>query len=150
MSTRDLSQARRFSLIVAHIFEAAGRLRRAGGAVAREHGQTQARWQVLSVISEGAWTVPRIAERLGITRQGVQRVADELVDGGLAEYRENTRHANSPYLLATRRGSQILAAITRSARRLDQRLGASVGDHDLDTVYRALERILSVLRSDGA
>jgi uncharacterized protein YbcV (DUF1398 family) len=36
---------------------------------------------LVSVISEGGFTVPRVARRLGVTRQAVQRVANGLVNG---------------------------------------------------------------------
>jgi hypothetical protein len=39
--------------------------------------RTQARWQLLSVMSAGDWTVPMAADRLGTSRQAVQRIANE-------------------------------------------------------------------------
>lgn len=59
------------ALLVADVFELAGLLRRSGKAVAAKEGQTQARWQLLSVVSDQALTVPQAARRLGVTRQGV-------------------------------------------------------------------------------
>jgi DNA-binding MarR family transcriptional regulator len=140
-------RARRAARIVASIFEAAGRLRRAGEGVAAEQGQTQARWQVMSVISEGSWTVPRIAGRLGITRQSVQRVADELVRDGLARYAENPSHARSPFVQITAPGTRTLAAITAGARGLDGRIATAIGERHLDAVHAALERLLGDLRA---
>lgn len=61
--------------LVADVFELAGLLRRSGEVVAAREGHTQARWQLLSVVSDRALTVPQAARRLGVTRQGVQRVA---------------------------------------------------------------------------
>ena len=66
-------------LLVADLYEAAGALRRHGDRLAAAAGQSQARWQLVSVASAGGWTVPRIAHRLGITRQAVERVADDLL-----------------------------------------------------------------------
>lgn len=58
------------ALLVADVFEAAGLLRRSGEAIAATEGQTQARWQLLSVVSEEPLTVAQAARRLGIARQG--------------------------------------------------------------------------------
>ncbi len=146
MPNEEFSAAKTFALVVADVFEAAGRLRRAGDAVAREHGQTQSRWQVLSVISEGSWTVPRIAERLGITRQGVQRVADELAAAGLARYERNALHARSVLLAPTAAGRRVLGTIARSARGLDERLGSALGERRLEAVHAGLRRLLEELR----
>ena len=72
-------------LIVADIYEIAGRFRDQGEAIARTVGQTQARWQVLSAASGRPHTVPQIARVLGVTRQNVQRIADLLVEEGAAD-----------------------------------------------------------------
>ena len=40
------------ALLVADVYEAAGVLRKSGEAVAATEGQTQARWQLLSAVSE--------------------------------------------------------------------------------------------------
>ncbi len=146
MAEQKPDRAGRLALVVADIFEAAGKLRRGGEAVARAHGQTQARWQLLSVISQGAWTVPRIAERLGITRQGVQRVADELQADGLARYDENPGHARSPFVVPTRAGTRALHGITEAAHDFNDRLAQEIGERDLATLHGALQRLLAKLR----
>jgi DNA-binding MarR family transcriptional regulator len=147
---RPERSARKAALVVADLFEAAGRLRRAGEGVARAVGQTQARWQVLSVISEGRWTVPRIAGRLGVTRQNVQRIADELRTDGLAEFAPNGRHARSPFVLLTASGREVLAALTARAEALDIGIARAIGEDDLDEVHAALARLLASLReNDG-
>ena len=78
-----------FALLVADIFEAAGALRRDGEGIASSAGQTQARWQLLSVVAAGDWTVPMAADRLGTSRQAVQRIANELVDAASQLHRQS-------------------------------------------------------------
>lgn len=136
-----------FALLVADIFETAGRLRRLGDAVARTSGQSQARWQVLSVISEGRWTVPRIADRLGVTRQSVQRVADELHADGFAIYAANGAHARSPFLLPTAAGTRALGAISRAARTANARISGEIGTRSLQNTREGLLRLLEALRA---
>ena len=118
------------ALLVADVFELAGLLRRSGEAIAARDGQTQARWQFLSVISDGALTVPQAARRLGVTRQAVQRVANELVRDGLVDLGANPDHQTSPLLTLTEHGSGVLTRISRRAavenRRLVQAVGAEV------------------------
>jgi DNA-binding MarR family transcriptional regulator len=105
-----------FALLVADVYEAAGVLRRLGERSAAAEGQTQARWQVLSVISEDDWTVPMTADRLGTSRQAVQRIANELADDGLASFADNPRHRRSQFLRITGEGRRVLLAITDLAR----------------------------------
>src|SRR5579875_3831737 len=102
-------------LIVADIFELAGRFRDDGEAIARTVGQTQARWQVMSTASADPRTVPQIARRLGVSRQNVQRIAGLLVADGAATFEANPDHKGSPFVVLTKRGRAALADITKAA-----------------------------------
>ena len=106
-----------FALLVADVFDAAGVLRRFGERIAAAAGQTQARWQLMSVVSVGDWTVPMAADRLGTSRQAVQRIANELVDDGLAVFVDNPRHQRSAFVRLTADGTRVLRAMTDQAQR---------------------------------
>ncbi|MEU6312872.1 helix-turn-helix domain-containing protein [Streptomyces sp. NPDC047014] len=133
--------AEELALLVADVFEAAGALRRAGEALAAAEGQTQARWQLMSVVSEEALPVARAARRLGVARQGVQRIANELVKDGLAELRENPDHRTSPLLGLTGAGSRTLAAITGRAEAAHGVMGAGLAEADVAEVRALLRRL---------
>ncbi len=117
--------------------------------MASEVGQTQARWQVLSVLSEGDWTVSRAARRLGITRQSVQRVADLLIDDGLAVAEPNPNHARSPLIRLTAEGERTLATITAVSDPWQERLGERLTLDDLRTARRVLSALIEAAR-EGA
>jgi DNA-binding MarR family transcriptional regulator len=102
--------AKLMPLFVADVFHLAGEFRQLGNRIASRVGQTQARWQVLSVFSDGTWTVAQVARRLGYARQSVQRTADQLIQEKLAEYRPNPDHAKSPVLKSLARGNLLLRA----------------------------------------
>ncbi|MEU2392618.1 helix-turn-helix domain-containing protein [Streptomyces sp. NPDC007369] len=129
------------ALLVADVFEAAGALRRAGEALAAAEGQTQARWQLMSAVSEEPLPVARAARRLGVARQGVQRIANELVRDGLAELRDNPDHRTSPLLALTDAGQHALAAITARARAAHRTMGEGLTDTDLAAVRELLRRL---------
>ena len=57
--------------------------------LARPADITAAWWQVLGAVLRAPLPVAAIGREMGITRQSVQRIADLLVDRGLAEYRAN-------------------------------------------------------------
>jgi DNA-binding MarR family transcriptional regulator len=96
-----------------HLFEANRLLREAGERVASTAGQTHARRMVLQAAAGGA-TVPDIARQLGLHRQGVQRIADDLVAEGLGRYDENPRHRLSKLFVVTDRGTAALSTISRA------------------------------------
>lgn len=135
--------------LVADVVEAAGAIRRLGDSMASEVGQTQARWQVLSVLSEGDWTVARAARRLGITRQSVQRVADLLLEEGLLVAEPNPDHARSPLIRLTREGERALATITAVSDPWQEALGSRLTLDDLRTARRVLAALIEAAR-EGA
>ena len=132
-------------IIIADIYELAGRLRDYGEAVARTVGQTQARWQVLSAASERPHTVPQIARVLGVTRQNVQRIADLLVAEGAAEYRDNPDHRASPHLVLTRRGRAALDRLSSAAGTYHTRIARKLSPADIVSLQRGIRRLLEAL-----
>jgi DNA-binding MarR family transcriptional regulator len=134
------------ALLVADIYEAAGALRKSGEAVAGAEGQTQARWQVLSVVSEEALSVPRAARRLGVARQSVQRIANELVHDGLARFQPNPDHRSSPLLALTPTGHRTLDAITIRAQAANQALTADIPAADIAAARALLRHLTTEIR----
>lgn len=100
---------------IADVLELSGLFRRIADAIARQEGQTQARWYALSVFSEDPLTVSQAARRLGTTRQAVQRSADELLAQGLAIAEANPDHRTSPFIRLTPEGHEVLGRISQTA-----------------------------------
>ncbi len=142
-----------YSLLVADIYEAAGLLRKSGELIANKENQTQARWQLLSVISEKAHTVPQAAMRLGVTRQAVQRIANELVAEGFAVFEVNPEHKGSPLLSLTDAGQEVLKRITNQSSELHKEVLETIQDlnlKEIDETLRALNtRLRIVLNKDS-
>ncbi len=136
-------------LLIADVYEAAGALRRRGDHLAALAGQTQTRWQLLSVLSDGQWTVPRAARRLGITRQAVQQIANSLQAVGLLIARPNPDHQRSPLLLLTDRGYNALATITKQADEWHAQVAPALTPQQLATT-RATLRALITAAENGA
>lgn len=134
-------------LIIADIFELAGAFRRAGEAIARNVGQTQARWQVLSAASGTPMTVPQIARRLGVSRQNVQRIADLLVTEKLAAPSDNPDHRSSKHLVLTERGRDCLAQLNAAAATLHQAMADQARTLDLDRVRGELRALAALART---
>src|SRR6204780_3753862 len=129
-------------VIVADIYELAGRFREYGEAIAQTVGQTQARWQVMSAASAEPHTVPQIARVLGVTRQNVQRIADLLVAEGAAEYRDNPDHRASPHLILTKSGRTALERITLAAAGYHAALAQRLSASEVASLRRGLRRLL--------
>ena len=142
-----MSKAESYRLLVADVYELAGLSRRSSEQTAAEHGQTVARWHLMSVLSDRPYTVPAIARRLGLVRQSVQRVADELVAEGVVERSENPDHQRSPLYSLTEAGHATLRKIVADSdadrtRRLN-RAGVTVAE--LDAARDTIRKLLAVL-----
>lgn len=138
------------ALFVADVLEAAGALRRLGEHTAQSEGLTQGRWQVLSVVSDDALTVPQAARRLGVSRQNVQRVANDLVTLGYASYLPNPDHRSSPLLTLTPRGQEVLARVTARSSAVHRTLFGALPEEEIRQSRAFLRRVLEELdRREG-
>ena len=125
--TRRTPKAELLRQFLLEMLELQGQLARHAEGMTAEYSQTPARWKVLTAAGCDLRTVPQIARRMGMTRQGVQRIANQLVEDGLAAFATNPHHRSSPVLELTAEGTAVDDAICEAhaewsngvARRLD-------------------------------
>ncbi|WP_049565380.1 MarR family winged helix-turn-helix transcriptional regulator [Streptomyces sp. SBT349] len=114
--------------------------------LARPAGLTAAWWQVLGAVLNEPLTVAGIARAMGITRQSVQRIADLLVERGLAAYRPNPAHRRAKLLAVTDEGRTAVDRIgpghAEFAARLSEELG---GEEEFARVHDVLRRLTAAL-----
>jgi len=134
-------------LIVADIYELAGRFRAEGESIAATVGQTQARWQVMSAASAASLTVAQVGRRLGIARQNVQRIADLLVSEGWATFEPNPDHRSSPHLVLTKRGQTALAQLSKAAAGSHTKLARRLSGNDIGAIHRGLRQMITLLNN---
>jgi DNA-binding MarR family transcriptional regulator len=125
----------------AHLMEAAQQL-------AAEGGLTASWWQVLGGVLDEPRTVPEIGRRMGMTRQGVQRVADLLVEHGLAEYRPNPAHRRAKLLACTEAGYWAVRRISLAQHPWANRIGERLGAGELRDALAAMNRLIAALEAD--
>jgi DNA-binding MarR family transcriptional regulator len=126
----------------ARVLEAAQQLAAAGGL-------TAAWWQVLGGVLDQPRTVAEISRRMGVSRQGVLRVADLLVARGLAEYRSNPAHRRAQLLACTEAGYWAIRKISLVTHPWSDRIAAQVGTAELRAALAAMQRLVEVLEADG-
>ena len=105
--------------------------------LARPAGLTAAWWQVLGAVLREPLPVAGIARTMGITRQSVQRIADLLVDQGLAEYRPTPPHRRAKLLAPTDAGRAAVERIDPGHAALAARLADEVGRERLAAALRS-------------
>ena len=144
-ATRSAAAGARLRDLMLEVFRLNGALLRHGAALTAPLGQTQARWQVIGAVAEATRTVPQIARRMGMTRQGVQRVTDLLVGEGIVTLVRNPDHARSPLLRLTPKGRQLEQKLGNGGARWSESMAAGMNARDLEkavTVIRAVVRRL--------
>ena len=87
----------------------------AGDEVVADLALSSAREQLLGALTAavGPRTVSQLARDMDLTRQAVQRVADDLARAGLAAYADNPGHARAKLLEVTETGAAAYAEALR-------------------------------------
>jgi DNA-binding MarR family transcriptional regulator len=134
--------------VIIATFRLNGRLQEVAQRLAAQGGLTAAWWQVLGGVLDQPRTVAEIGRRMGLTRQGVQRVADLLVANGLATYRPNPGHRRAKLLACTEPGYWAVRRITLAQHPWSNRVGAELGPDDLAATLATMQRLIAVLESD--
>lgn len=115
--------------------------------MARPAGLTAAWWQVLGAVLQEPLPVSGIARQMGITRQSVQRIANILVDEGLAEYLPNPAHRRAKLLQPTGTGREAVSRIDPAHAALADRLASALGIDTFRETLDTLNRLSEVLDS---
>jgi len=131
--------------VIIETFRLNGRLLEVAQGLAAEGGITAAWWQVLGAVLDEPRTVAEIGRRMGLTRQGVQRVADLLAERGLAEYRPNPAHRRAKLLACTEAGYWAVRQISLAQHPWAERVGGAVGAEDLRATLATMRRLLAAL-----
>jgi DNA-binding MarR family transcriptional regulator len=100
--------------LVLEIFRLNGALIRFGDALVKPLGLTSARWQVLGSVAHGRGTfsVARLADNMGLARQSVQRIVDELAEAGLVGFAPNPAHKRAKLVVMTPQGERVFKRAT--------------------------------------
>jgi DNA-binding MarR family transcriptional regulator len=93
-------------------------------------------------------SVAEIGRRMGMTRQGVRRVADLLVERKLAEYRSTPVHGRARLLACTDAGYWAIRRITVVQHPWAARIAAEVGVDELGHALTAMRHLVAVLEAD--
>jgi DNA-binding MarR family transcriptional regulator len=123
------------------LMDIAQRLAHAGDITATE-------WRVLGGVLDEPHSVAETGRLMGMTRQGVQRVADQLVDRGLAEYRPNPAHRRAKLLACTQAGYWAIRQIALVQRPWADQIAANIGATELQQTLTTIRRILAALEGD--
>ena len=98
--------------LILDVFKLNGRLQIAGDRLVSKLGLTSARWQILGALAyaERPESVAWHARTMGVHRQGVQRIVNELDKEGIVEFQPNPHHKRAQLVLLTPKGRKLFEA----------------------------------------
>jgi DNA-binding MarR family transcriptional regulator len=134
--------------VIIATFRLNGRLMDVAQRLAHAGGLTATEWRVLGGVLDEPHSVAEIGRLMGMTRQGVQRVADQLVDRGLAEYRPNPAHRRAKLLACTQAGYSAIRQIALVQRPWADQIAANIGATELQQTLTTIRRTLAALEAE--
>jgi DNA-binding MarR family transcriptional regulator len=124
--------------LILEVFRLNGRLLVAGDRLVAELGLTSARWQVLGAItfSDRPQPVAWLARSMGLNRQGVQRIVNELHEEGLVAFEPNPNHRRAHFAVLTAQGKSTFEKVDRLQGPWVNNLAKGLSFKDIATATR--------------
>ena len=140
-------QGAALTALVLEIFRLNGALLVRGDRLVGDIGLTSARWQVMgaAALSPVPLSVAAIARNMGLTRQAVQRVADDLERAGFVRFAPNPHHQRAKLVVLTASGTAACRAATARQAPWANRLAAGLDHRRIraaTTILRAISQRL--------
>jgi DNA-binding MarR family transcriptional regulator len=138
----------RLTRIILSIFRVNGHLMAAGDDLVDSLDLTSAKWKVLGAVAMASEpiTAPRIAHVMGMTRQGVQKQIDALLERKFVLAEWNPIHKRSPLYRLTPKGKTLYRESIRRQKVWVSRLAESISEPDLMTTERTLGALIDNLQ----
>lgn len=135
--------------IVLEIFKLNGFLILEGDQLTKELGLSSARWKVLGALSgsKNPITVPDIARTMGLTRQAVQRLANEMIKDGLLYSQVNPCHKRAKLLALTEKGKEFFEKLEQKQIPWVNSIANGFKTKDLQIVSSVLQKVIDKLET---
>lgn len=129
--------------LILDVFRLNGLLLLAGDRLVDDLGLTSARWQVLGAIAyaERAESVAWHARTMGLHRQGVQRIVNELEKQGIVEFQPNPHHKRAHLVLLTSKGQKLFEAAMALQNPWVNSLSKGLAVQDIDAARDVVEQL---------
>ena len=133
--------------LILRVFRTNGRLLLAGDQLVAPLGLTSARWQLLGGIAaaEQPQSVARLARDMGVTRQAVQRIANELELAGLLAFAPNPHHKRAQLVMFTDQGRNLYERALVLQRPWAAELAQGLTQQQVAAALEVLQKLLEHL-----
>ena len=106
-------------------------------------------WGLLKLVHDhGDMTVPQIALHRKVSRQRIQVMVDEYVDGGYLQFSQNPSHKRSKLVSLTATGKSELKVLSESIFNYLDQASHEFKDEELQTTLKVLEKLQSMIEKN--
>lgn len=142
------SEGKQFTDIILEIFKLSGLLISEGDRLTEELGLNSARWKVLGALSHATnpITVSDVARNMGLTRQAVQRIANEMIKDDLLYFQTNPKHKRAKLLTLTEKGNDIFNKLEKKQTLWVNSLADGLKIEDLELTSSILKDMVNRLQ----
>lgn len=130
-----------FTGLVLEVFRFHGRLLAAGDRLTKPLNLSSARWQVLGAIEQCPLSVAQIARNMGLTRQTVQKLADELNRGQFVQYAPNPDHKRAKLVCQTEKSRHVMKVLEQRQLRWANEVAEGVKDEEMEAALRLIHKL---------
>lgn len=129
--------------LIVEVFRLNGCLLATADRLVSQFGITSARWQVLGAIGlpPVPETVARLARNMGLTRQSVRRVVNEMVDEGMLCLLDNPHHRRAKLVTMTDKGRKAFEAAVELQEPWVRALSAGIGKDRINDACQVLKTL---------
>lgn len=120
-----------------------GTLLAAGNHLTKPFKLTSARWQVMGPIFEfeRPMTVAQIARRMGLARQGVQRIVNDLKNLEMIVFMNNPDHKRAPLISLSEAGRNVIMEINKAQAAWVNNLAKGFSETEIKQALKVLETV---------
>lgn len=137
--------------LILETFRLNGELLTAGDRLVADLQLTSARWQVLGAMGMAPTAMPvaHIARNMGLSRQAVQRLVNELAAQNLVQFAPNPHHQRAKLIVMTTKGKAVFDATMARQGPWADALATGLVAQEIDTALRVLRTIRERLQSQN-
>lgn len=137
--------------LILDVFRLNGRLQLAGDRLVSDLGLTSARWQILGAIAyaDRPESVAWHARTMGVHRQGVQRIVNEMKKEGIVELRPNPHHKRAHLVVLTSKGQELFESAIALQTPWVNDLAEGLSTDDLATTQAVMDFLKNRLQESS-
>lgn len=149
MHSDSISNDKKTEIILDFVVEASrafGIIQEAGKKIGAVSETGKRIWALLRILKLcGPKTVPQIAKMRSVSRQYIQRLANDIVEEGYAEYSNNPGHKRSQFLVITPKGEKLFNEVNDAMKKHIEYSAPKFDDSDLLAADRVLKQLIHEL-----